>query len=136
MGSHRYGHLGISEGPKCDGGQEKGKDMSRWESWGQTSTPERWKWLKELGFYPRRGPVRAGTKELGIPRTEGEGESLPGTEIEAGIAERNKELIDRTKEPKLTVTEWNRLERCEIPCSKEEWGEIPNRRKWKTLANL
>ena len=45
-------------------------------------------------------------------------------------------MIDRTKEPKLTVAEWSRLGRCERPCSKEEWRSMPNNRKWKTLENL
>ena len=136
MGSHRYGHLGISEGPKCDGGQEKGKDMSRWESWGQTSTPERWKWLKELGFYPRRGPVRSSVEDLRVPQIGGGEEFLQGTEIEEGITGRSNELIDRTNEPKLTAAEWSRLKRSEWPCSKEEWRPMPNTRKWQALGNL
>ena len=59
------------------GGQEKEEDTSRWESWEQMSTPERWKWLTEFPFYPRRGPVRAISEDLGIPQTEGEEESPP-----------------------------------------------------------
>ena len=45
-------------------------------------------------------------------------------------------MIDRTKEPKLTVAEWIRLERCERPCSKEERISMPEKRKWQTLGNL
>ena len=117
-------------------GDPEKEDMSRWGIWDQLEAPEQWKWLTELGFYPRRGPVRASAEDLGVSRIGGVGESLPGTEIEEGIAERSKELIDRTKEPKLTVAEWSRLKRCERPCSKEERGPMPNSRKWKTLENL
>ena len=66
--------------------------------------------------------MRAITEDLWNPQTKGADGSIPGTEIAEGITERNKELIDMTKGPKLTVAEWIRLERCERPCSKEEWG--------------
>ena len=59
--------------------------------------------------------MRAGTEELGMPQTEGEEECLPRTEIEEGMEERNKELVDRAKGPTLTAAEWNRLARCERP---------------------
>ena len=70
------------------------------------------------------------------PQTEGADGSIPGTEIEEGITERNKELIDMAEEPKLTVAECSRWKRCEGPFSKEEWGEMTNSRKRKTLGNL
>ena len=85
------------------GDQENEENTPRWESWEQMRTPEQWKWLTELVFYPRRGPVRSSTEELGNPQTEGAEGSIPGTEIEEGMTERNKELIDMTKEPKLVV---------------------------------
>ena len=86
------------------GDREKEEDMASWERWGKLKAPEKWKWLTELRCCPRRGPDRASTEDLGSPQVGGE-EPLRGTEIEGGITERSNELIDRTKEPKLTVAE-------------------------------
>ena len=80
--------------------------------------------------------MRVGTEELGAPQIGGEEECLPGTEIEEGITKRSNELIDRTKDTKLTVAEWSALKRCARPCSKEEWRSMRNTRKRKTLENL
>ena len=62
--------------------------------------------------------MRNSTEERGLTHLGQEKESLPGTDIEAGLAERDVDLIDKEKEPKLTDTEWNRLITCERPCSR------------------
>ena len=80
--------------------------------------------------------MRNGTEELGKSQTGKEEESLPGTEIEEGQTERDIDLIDRGKEPKLTEEEWSRLGTCERPCSKEEWRLMTNNMKWQAMGNL
>ena len=60
----------------------RGGAVSRWKFRDDKQRAEKRKWLTELGFYPRRQPVRNRTEELGGIQTGGEGESLPGTEIE------------------------------------------------------
>ena len=65
-------------------------------------TSGKWKWLTELGFYPRRRPVRNSTEEMGKSQTGKEEESLTGTEIEEGQTEGDIDLVDRGKDPKLT----------------------------------
>ena len=104
------------------GEQETEESMSRWESWEQMNLSEQWKWVAELCCFPRLGPVRASTEVLGNSQTEGDEGSIPGTEMEEWVTERNMDLIDMAKGPKLTVAEWSRLKRCDRPCSKEEWG--------------
>ena len=100
--------------------------------WGDKPTTEKWNWLKELGCYPKQGPVRNSNAERGLTHLGQEEESLPGTDIEEGWIERDVDLIDREKEPNLTDTEWNRLTTCERPCSREEWRLMTNQMKWKT----
>ena len=56
--------------------------------------------MKELGCYPKEGPVRPRTEEQGLTNLGYEDESLPGTEIEEGETERDVDLTDREKEPK------------------------------------
>ena len=53
-------------------------------------------------------PVRPGTDEPGLGNLGREIESLPGTEIEEeeeGETEREMDLLDREKEPKLNASE-------------------------------
>ena len=52
-------------------------------------------------------------EELGKSQTGKEEESLTGTEIEEGQTERDLDLIDRAKVPKLKEKEWSRLETCD-----------------------
>ena len=95
------------------GGQEKEGEMSRWETWGPKKISERWKWLTELGFYPRRRPVRNSTEEMGKSQTGGERDSPPGADVEGGITEIDMEMMDREKDPELTEKERIRLKTCE-----------------------
>ena len=58
---------------------------------GKRSTKRgKWKWLRELGFYPARRPVLPSTEEPGLGNLGQEIESLPGTDIEEGETERDK----------------------------------------------
>ena len=94
------------------GEQEKKGGTSRWDIWEGKKTSGAWRWLTELGFCPRRRPVRNSTEQMGRRQTGKEEESLPGTEIEEGQTERDIDLIDRGKEPKLTEKERSRLKTC------------------------
>ena len=76
------------------------------------------------------------TEDQGDSQTGVESEALLGTEIEEGQTERDINLIDRGKEPKITEKEWSRLGTCDRPCSKEEWRLMANNMKWKTMGNL
>ena len=58
--------------------------MSRWQLWEDRPTEEKWKWLNELGRYPKQRPVRPSTEEQGLRHLGKEEESLPGTEIDDG----------------------------------------------------
>ena len=78
--------------------------------------------------------MRECTEELGAPQTEEEKGDFP--DIEEAITERNLDVVDMSKEPKLTLEEWNRLKACDRPCSKEEWRGMATSRKWETLGNL
>ena len=60
----------------------------------------------------------------GEPKVEGNAVPIHGEEIENGETERHRDLIDMTRGPKLTLSEWNRLERCERPCAEEERGDV------------
>ena len=102
--------------------------------WGKRPIEEKWKWLHDLGFYPAQGPVRTSTEEPGLGNLGHEAESIPGTEIEEGETEREVDLINREKEPKLTASEWNRLKTCERPRTKEEWGAMSTQTQWKTMG--
>ena len=92
--------------------------------------------MNELGCYPKQRPVRPSTEEQGLGNLGQEAEPLPGTEIDEGETERDVDLIDRGKEPKLSDSEWNRLRTCERPCSREEWRLMTNQMKWRTLGSL
>ena len=81
-------------------------------------------------------PVLSSTEEPGLENLGREIESLPGTDIEGGETEREIDLLDREKEPKLNAIEWIRLKTCERPWTKEEWRSMATRGKWKTLENL
>ena len=74
--------------------------MAGWQLWEDRPTEGKWKWLKELGCYPKQRPVRPSTEELGLRNLGQEEESLPGTEIDEGETERDVDLIDREKGPK------------------------------------
>ena len=67
--------------------------------------------------------MRTRTEEPVLGYLGHEAESIPATEIEEGETEREADLINREKEPKLTASEWNRLKTRERPCAKEEWGK-------------
>ena len=98
------------------GEQENEGSVPRWGNWNQIDVEEKWRLLKELSFYFRRRPVRECTEELGAPPAGEEEGDFP--EIEEGITERNIDLVDMSKEPKLTLEEWNRPKACGRPCSK------------------
>ena len=64
--------------------EEQGGASSRWKLWEDRPTEEKWKWLKELGCYPKQRPARPSTVEQGLRHLGREEESLPGTEIDDG----------------------------------------------------
>ena len=68
------------------------------------------------------------------PKTEEIDDEIPDSVD--GVEERNLNVVDATREPKLTISEWNKLNTGERPCSKEEWGGVARKTKWKTLGNL
>ena len=111
------------EGKVRDHPIEEQEGETRWYLWEKRPNGEKWKWLRELGFYPVQGPVREGTEEPGLENIGHEAESIPATEVEEGETEREVDLINREKEPKLTAIERNRMKTCERPCTKEEWRE-------------
>ena len=80
--------------------------------------------------------MRTSNEEPGLANLGKEIESLPGTDIDEGEIEREIDLLDREKEPKLAASEWNRLKTCERPCAKKEWRAITTQRKWKTMEDL
>ena len=115
---------------------EEQEGETRWYLREKRPNGEKWKWLRELGFYPVQGPVREGTEEPGLENIGHEAESIPATEVEEGETEREVDLINREKEPKLTASEWNRLKKCERPCTKEEWRAMSTQTQWETLGYL
>ena len=76
--------------------------------------------------------MRGSNEEPGIPKMEEIEDEMPET-LE-GVGERDLNVVDTTKEPKLTIAEWNRLKTCERPCSKEEWGGMSNKNKWGSFG--
>ena len=105
-----------------------------WEYWGKKDTLEQRKWLGELCLSHRQRPVRGSTEEPGIPKMEEIEDGMPGTLDGAG--ERDLNVVDATKEPKLTIAERNRHKTNERPCPKEEWRGVPNKNTWEKLLNL
>ena len=71
------------------------------------------------------------TDELGVIKKE---EDLPDR-ID-GEDNRDLNLADRTRDPRLTPQEKARLQNCERPCSEEDWGAMPTALEWGTLGNL
>ena len=118
----------VVEGDARDG------SVPRWVYWNKIDTEEQWNWLGELCFYARRQPVMESTKELGGPKTEEIVDEIPDSVD--GVEERNLNLADTTREPKLTIAEWGKLNTCERPCAKEEWRGMTRKTKWKTSKNL
>ena len=58
--------------------------------------------------------------ELGGTKTE-EIEDAIRDSID-GVEERNLNVVDTTREPRLAIAEWGKLKACDRPpCSKEEW---------------
>ena len=80
--------------------------------------------------------MRPSAEEPGLGNLGREIESLPATDIEQGEIERDINLLDKEKEPKLNTSEWNRLKTCERPCTKEEWRSMTARNKWRTMESL
>ena len=76
--------------------------------------------------------MRGSTEELAVPKMEEIEDGIP--EKLDGAEERNLNVADATKEPKLTIADRNRLRTCERPCSKEEWMGMSNKNKWGGLA--
>ena len=107
---------------------------TRWANWSKKDTKDQWGRLKELGFYPRREPVLNGAEVLGGRTTEGtEGETPERID---GVSERSLDIVDLTRDPRLTIVEWSKLKACERHCSKEEWRGTASQIKWKTLEDL
>ena len=106
--------------------EEQGGAVSRWKLWEDRPTEEKRKWLKELGRYPKQRPVRRSTANQGL-RHLGQEESLPGTEIYDGETERDVDLVDREKEPKLAESEWVGWERVKDRVQKQNVGWRPTR---------
>ena len=75
--------------------------------------------------------MRDSTEEIRRIKLE---EKIP--ERIGGEEERDLDLADRTKEPRLTPKEKARLQRFERPCSEEERRSTPTWLKWETLGNL
>ena len=62
--------------------------------------------------------MRTSTDEPGMGNLGQEVESTPVTEIEEGETERDIDLLNRDKEPKLSAIEWGRLKTRERPRTK------------------
>ena len=62
--------------------------------------------------------MRTSTDEPGMGNLGQEVESTPVTEIEEGETERDIDLLNRDKEPKLSASERNRLKTRERPRTK------------------
>ena len=108
--------------------------VTRWGYWIKKDTLEQWKWLGGLGLFPRQRPVRGSTEGMGVPKMEEIEDEIP--EKSEGVEERDLNVVDTTKEPKLTIAERNRLMTCERPCSKEEWRGMSTKNKWGALLNF
>ena len=88
----------------------------------------------ELCLSPGDDRCANALKICGIPKMGEIEDGIP--ESLDGAGERNLNVVDATKAPKLTIEERNRLKTCGRPCSKEEWRGMPNKNMWKTLLNL
>ena len=51
-------------------------------------------------------------------------------------AERDIDLLNRDKEPKLSAIERGRLKTCEGPCTEEEWRSVSTKIHWGTMDSL
>ena len=71
------------------------------------------------------------TEALGVPKTDGVANEIP--ECIDGLGERELNIVDKAKEPKLTIAERNKLRSCERPRSKGAWGTMANEDRWGTL---
>ena len=101
--------IGATYEGNCEGGTAK------WKNWRAKSTEEQWGWFRTLNLSPRRRPVADSTEEIGRIKKD---EELPGRS--GGGGERDLNLSDRTKEPRLTPGGEARLRNFERPCSEEE----------------
>ena len=61
-------------------GEQEGE--TRWYFREKRSIEEKWKRLRELGFFPVKGPVRTSAGEPGLGNLGQEADSIPGAEIE------------------------------------------------------
>ena len=75
--------------------------MPRWGYRGKKGTLEQWELLGELCLFHRRRPVRECTEEPAVPKIEEIEDEIPG-KLD-GSKERNLNVPDATKEPKLTI---------------------------------
>ena len=94
----------LIEGEVCD------EHVPRWGNWRKKDTLCPWNWLRVLGLSPRRRPVLDSTEDLVVPKTEWVGNEIP--ECIDGLGERDLNIVDKTKSPKLTISEWNKLRSC------------------------
>ena len=108
--------------------QARGAEIARWLNWQAQTIDEQWSWLTALKISHRRRPVLDITDELGGNQRDG---GIP--DCSEGGEERDLDISDRNKEPRLAIQEKAKLPNCDRKCSEEEWRSMAIATKWGTL---
>ena len=71
------------------------------------------------------------TEDLGVHKEEEIPDRSDGEE-----EERDLDISDRRRHPRLAIRKKAKLLNCDKPCAEEEWRATPSDIKWRTLATL